>query len=425
MTDESQEQTQQMPAPLGLMEYITKSVPHFRRMGARHFRDLPPSSKTDIMRNVPDHISDEFEHVRQQLSDLILDRNAACAVSNSQLKPVPGIILEQTTGTTGIPARFPKTIAERTKLAQGIWKHRRHVYPEASLRSFLPFVHLPFSGKEDSRIEHDPDPAHIRSVYEDAQRKQTRWLHAQPRLVCRHIKVFNEAGFVRMPGFLKVCETTGEWLSDLERRTISEYFDCTVINQYGCIETWAMGYDDVGTGDIEVLTDNVYLELLDPKTMEPINRPGEIGLVAITSLHLHLMPIVRYLNGDRAEWISVKGRTLLRLHEDRQCNLLLLNGKLVPGAGAMRVLMNIAFASFGYLNLEYVQFIQTEEFRITVRMGASQKGRDFFTHLSRAAAEGAVSKKPIELTYEELGGEGLAAAMNSKKALFISRIPAG
>ena len=228
-----------------------------------------------------------------------------------------------------------------------------------------------------------------------------------------------------MPGFLQVCETTGEWLSDIERQTISEYFDCKVINQYGCIETWAIGYDDFGAGNIDVLTDNIYIELLDPKTLNPISQLGEVGNVAITSLHLHLMPIVRYLNGDRAEWTSVNGRTMLRLHEDRQCNMLLLNGNLVAGAGAMRVLMNIAFASFGYLNLDYIQFVQTSEFGITVRIGACQKGRDFFNELNRVASTPAFSRTPIELTYEELAGEALASAMNSKKALFISRLAAG
>jgi phenylacetate-coenzyme A ligase PaaK-like adenylate-forming protein len=421
MNDESQELSKRMPSPAGLMEYVTKFVPHYRQIGIKDIRVLPPTSKADIIKKLPEYISDEYRHVRQQLSNLILDRESAGDVSNNQLKPIPGIILEQTTGTTGIPARFPKTVAERTRLALGIWKHRRHVDPLASLRSFLPFVHLPFGRKEDRRIEHDPDPNHIRSVYTDAQRQQIRWLHAQPRLVCRHIKVFNESGFERMPGFLRVCETTGEWLSDPERKTISEYFDCKVINQYGCIETWALGYDDFGTGDVDILTDNVFVELLHPTSLSPISQPGEIGNVAITSLHLRLMPIVRYLNGDRAEWTSVNGRITLRLHEDRQSNMMLLNGNLVPGAGAMRVLLNIAFIRFGYLHLEYIQFIQTAEFSITVKIGACEKGRGLFDELRRVASQGEFSNTPIELIFEELTAERLAVEMKAKKALFISR----
>ncbi len=424
MADEIRDLPESMPAPVELIEYAVKMVPRYNRLESGDIREIPPSTKTDILMNLPEYISDDFREVRQQLCNLILDRNSECKVSNSQLKPIPGIILEQTTGTSGIPGRFPKTISERTRLALGIWKHRRQIDSMASTRSFLPFVHLPFGRMEDHRIEHDPDVARIRSVYTDAQRSNIRWLHAQPRLVCRHIKLFNESGLDRMPGLFQVCETTGEWLSDLERQSISEYFDCKVINQYGCIETWAIGYDDFGTGDIDILTDNVYIELLHPNTLTPISQPGEIGYVALTSLHLRLMPIIRYLNGDRAEWTLVNGRMKLRLHEDRQCNMLLLNRNRVPGANAMRVLLNIAFAAFGYLNLEYIQFIQTTEFGITVKMGACPKGREFFSELKRVASRGAFSKTPIELTYQELSPEGLAVEMRSKKALFISRLSA-
>jgi phenylacetate-coenzyme A ligase PaaK-like adenylate-forming protein len=422
MADPTTELAEKMPVPTELLGYLAKSVPYYRRLGIRDIRDIPPASKSDLMGNMPDHISDQFQDLRQDISNLVVDRGPASAVVNNQLKPIPGIIIEQTTGTSGLPGRFPKTVSERTRLAQGIWKHRRLVDPQVSLKNFLPFVHLPFDRKEDQRIEHNPDPKQIWSVYVDAQRQNMRWIHAQPRLLVRHSKIFTDAGFEPMPRFLHVCETTGEWLRDTERQTIVDYFGCKVINQYGCIETWAIGYDDTGSGDIEVLSDNVYVELLDPKSLSPITNAGEVGLVAVTSRHLRLMPVVRYMNGDRGEWRYLNGRLRLRLHEDRQINMMLLNGKLVPGAGAARILMNIAFVKFGYLHFDYIQFVQTSEFKLTMRLAACEKGFGFFTELKKAAADIAFSDKPIELSYEELSGDALAVALNEKRALFVSRI---
>ena len=405
-----------------LIEYVSTHVPRYRRLGIRDIRQVPPSCKADIMKEMPEYISDEFGDSRQRLVSLVRDGDPTCEVSNSQLKPLPYVVVEQTSGTTGIQGRFPKTNAERAKLAVNIWKHRRRIDPAVSTDALLSFVHLPFGSVEDQRVEHDPDPVRVRTLYEDAVRRRIRWLHSQPRVVCRHIRVFNEAGFERLPGFLRFCETTGERLSDLERRTISEYFGCGVINQYGCTETWAIGYDNHGRGEIEILGDSVYVELLRPGTLEPVEGPGEIGLVAVTSLHLRLMPIVRYLNGDRAEWIAADGGPRLRLHEDRQSNMLLLNGELVPGAGAMRVWLNIAYASLGYAHLEFIQFIQTSELGITVRIGICPKGRALFDELKRVVSEGGFSRKPIELTYEEVTADKLASEVRLKKPLFITRL---
>ncbi len=410
-----------MPQPAGLMQYLTKHVPHYRGLELKHFQDIEPVGKDEIMRNMPDYISDEYAHVRGRLFDLVCDRGENCTVNNNQLQPVPGIIMEQTTGTSGTPGRFPKTTAERAKLAQGIWKHRRKIDLLASPRTFLPFVHLPITATEEREL-HENNPVVIRSVYESAMRHGVTWIHSQPRLLCAHIRLFNEAGYPRLPRFLAVCETAGEMLRADERRTIMDYFGCQVINQLGCIETWAFGYDDIGSGEAEVLVDNVYLELLDPETHEPITRSGEVGLVALTSRHLRLLPIVRYLNGDRAEWTKEGGSVRIRLHEDRQCNMLLLGGKRVPGAGVARVWLNIAFIRMGYLQMDFIQFVQTSEFQITVRMSSCPKGKTLFSHLQRVLAEATTSGTAITLSHEEVPSESLNAELRAKRYLFVSRM---
>jgi len=421
MSVEIQELSTRMPVPAEMLEYVKKFVPRYRQLGIRYFRDLPPARKEEMMRNIPHYVSEEFAEIRQRLSDLVQDREAAGEVSNNQFKPIPGVLVEQTTGTSGMPGRFPKTNAERTRLAMGIWKYRRKIDPGVSPDKFLPFVHLPFGQKEDPRI-HGSDVVEIRAVYDEAVRKQVRWLHAQPRMVCGHIKRFNEAGYPRMPGFIRVCETTSETLSPVEKQTVADYFDCKLLNQFGCIETWAFGYDETGTGEMDVLTDNVFLELLNPETYEPITRIGETGLLALTSLHLRLLPIVRYLNGDRAEWTLAGERVKLRLHQDRQINMLLLNGKLVPGAEVVRVWLNIAFIRMGYLQMEFIQFVQTAEFEITVRIGACAKGPKLWAEIQKVVAETTTTTGAIHLVYEEVSAEGIAQELKRKKYLFVSRL---
>jgi phenylacetate-CoA ligase len=405
-----------------LIDYATAHVPRYRRLGIRDIRQVPPSTKADIMREMPDYISDEFGEARQRLFSLVRNGDPTCEVSNSQLRPLPGVVMEQTSGTTGIQGRFPKTNAERTKLAMNIWRHRRRLDRAVSTDVFLSFVHLPFGRTRDRRVERESDPAVIRTLYDEAVGRGIRWLHSQPRVVCRHIRLFNEAGFGRLPGFLRFCETTGERMSDLERRTIAEYFGCGVVNQYGCIETWAIGYDRDGRGEFEILDDNVHVELLRHGTLEPVEGPGEVGVVAVTSLHLRLMPIIRYLNGDRAEWVAAGGGRRLRLHEDRQSNMLLMNGELVPGAGAMRVWLNMVYSNLGYTPLEFIQFVQTSELGITVRIGACPRARAVFDEFKSVVSKTGFSRKPFELTYEEVTAETLASEMHLKKPLFIARL---
>ena len=72
--------------------------------------------------------------------------------------------------------------------------------------------------------------------------------------------------------------------------------------------------------------------------------------------------------------------------------------------------------------MEFIQFIQTSELGITVRIGICPKGRALFDELTRVVSEGGFSRKPIELTYEEVTAEKLASEVRLKKPLFITRL---
>jgi phenylacetate-CoA ligase len=61
--------------------------------------------------------------------------------------------------------------------------------------------------------------------------------------------------------------------------------------------------------------DEVYVEILDPETMEPV-KDGEEGLVTVTPLGVKGFPLIRYINGDISFLVPGRcscGRMLQRL----------------------------------------------------------------------------------------------------------------
>ena len=56
-----------------LIEYVSTHVPRYRRLGIRDIRQVPPSCKADIMKEMPEYISDEFGEARQRLFSLVRD----------------------------------------------------------------------------------------------------------------------------------------------------------------------------------------------------------------------------------------------------------------------------------------------------------------------------------------------------------------
>jgi phenylacetate-coenzyme A ligase PaaK-like adenylate-forming protein len=225
-----------------------------------------------------------------------------------------------------------------------------------------------------------------------------------------------------MAGFIDICETTGETLYDDQRQEIEEYFNCQVINQYGCTETWAIAYAYAGADEMEVLQDNVVLELVTPVGHNIIVNKGEIGEVAVTCLPLRAMPIVRYMTGDRATWAPGGVGRRLRLEVDRRQNLIVLNKSVVSGAEAMRLLVNTALWHHGYCRLEFIQFVQLEENLILVRLGKSAESRGFFNTIERCLAQIGLSITPINLRYEEVSEEQIKLARGQKNPLFISKL---
>ncbi len=128
-------------------------------------------------------------------------------------------------------------------------------------------------------------------------------------LVARHML---QAG--RQMTGLRAVLTGAEALHGPERRDIEAAFGCPVFNTYGSREVMLMASEcELHTG-LHVNADHLLLETVNNKGKVLI---GESGDVALTDLHNFGMPMVRYLNGDRATYAAaacVCGRGLPLLH---------------------------------------------------------------------------------------------------------------
>jgi phenylacetate-CoA ligase len=80
------------------------------------------------------------------------------------------------------------------------------------------------------------------------------------------------------------------------RRVIEQDWDARVVEIYGSNETMGLGLSCV-EGRLHLCTDLVEGEVLDPQTYVPV-RPGEPGVLIVTSMVHEVMPLVRYVTGD-------------------------------------------------------------------------------------------------------------------------------
>ncbi len=97
---------------------------------------------------------------------------------------------------------------------------------------------------------------------------------------------------------LQTVISTGEILSDSDRKIIASAFGCSVANEYGSTENGIIAFESPD-GMMRQMMHNLYIEILDPDSMTPV-EPGETGEIVITELNSYAMPFIRYRVGDRA-----------------------------------------------------------------------------------------------------------------------------
>ncbi len=88
----------------------------------------------------------------------------------------------------------------------------------------------------------------------------------------------------------------GEMLTGSRKKLIEEMWHARVYNMYGTTENGNIAAD-CSAGRLHAAEDHFLLEVLHPKSFEPV-PPGERGILAVTTLTLEACPLVRYVTGD-------------------------------------------------------------------------------------------------------------------------------
>lgn len=139
----------------------------------------------------------------------------------------------------------------------------------------------------------------------------------------------------RTLGGLRGVATGAEALFEPERRDIERAFGCPVFDTYGAREVMLMAAECDRHQGLHVNADHLVLETL--ATDGTPAAVGATGDIAITDLHNFGMPMVRYLNGDRATYRADlcpcgRGLPLLASVDGRLLDLIETpDGRHVPG----------------------------------------------------------------------------------------------
>lgn len=134
----------------------------------------------------------------------------------------------------------------------------------------------------------------IVTVYKEMMRFEPEWLLLQPSMARLLVYAAKENHLPPLET-VRYIELTGERIPDGARREIKGFFGCPVASQYGCYEVNSIAYE-CPCGNMHVMEENVFLEVLNPEQKSVWDEEGELYL---TSLQNKVMPFIRYQVGDR------------------------------------------------------------------------------------------------------------------------------
>lgn len=96
---------------------------------------------------------------------------------------------------------------------------------------------------------------------------------------------------------LRFMWLTGEGCSPSFRTRLERKWGCPALFYYGSLEAGPMAIECQQKGGYHVTTGNIFMEVVDRKTGEPL-PPGQIGLIVITELTRWASPLIRYRTAD-------------------------------------------------------------------------------------------------------------------------------
>lgn len=221
------------------------------------------------------------------------------------------LIVERTSGSTGIPLYIYKTLTDKSLQGLSFWKKRKSQYDVDPSAKYCIFHLL---GKEtninnaEPIIRKDNCLSICRGKFtEDYLHQYAKaliefepvWMFGGIQSWWALAKFMKENGY-QPPSSIRFIESTGALISEECRQNVADFFHCQVVDGYGCREVYGVGYECVH-GNMHCLDDNVYVEIVKDGNPVP---DGEEGDVVITCYNSKAMPFIRYMLGDRAKMMK-------------------------------------------------------------------------------------------------------------------------
>lgn len=175
-----------------------------------------------------------------------------------------------------------------------------------------------------SKLSFDNNTLNV--YYEKLQKFQPEWIMCHPSTLDSFVE-FAKKNNKEPLSSLKYIELTGEYLQDVQRKKISNYFRVPIANHYGAKEVNGIAYE-CPNGHLHCLQNNVYVEITS--NGENVGF-GVKGKVCVTGLNNRYMPFIRYDLGDSGI-----------LRDGRECGCGNLNPYLELCAGRSNDIIKLA-----------------------------------------------------------------------------------
>lgn len=403
------------------LRHIVRTVPYYRDFGicgeAREaLTQLPVVTKATIKGAYGDFISDDFAEIKSSLVRYLCAPTDPASFAGDEIGP-HGVVVGMTSGSTGVPFRCPKSMADRMRLGKGIWSQRSKVDPFVSPSSLYQFAHRSFPVTSAFEPWRD-DPDHILALYEDLSKSESRWLHTTPQILLRHIAILESRGARPSLPKLRFIECSGLFLTPKTKVRLQEYFGVKVVDQYGTMETWTISLS-CRHGVHHINDQNVIVEILDendaPATV------GVTGRIVVTCLHTNLLPLIRYVTNDFGRLVPKRcdcelGEETIEIIEGRDSEL--IGGLTTPTSGTRlfnRAISKVLF-NIGHCDLKYIRIFQTDVNEFLMKSNEIANGETFRNHLRKEVSKSL--GRPVQLRHILASGEEMLAEERRKPCLF-------
>lgn len=144
-------------------------------------------------------------------------------------------------------------------------------------------------------------PPMMRKYLDRIERFNPTTIYGYPSSVSLLCEFGRSISRIVRPPNLRTVFVSGEVLDDHQRKTISDYFQVPVVNDYGTREAGFLAHE-CPAGRMHVMAEYAVVEIVSPDgNPSPIGEPGEI---VVTHLDAHAMPLIRYRTEDMGRLIA-------------------------------------------------------------------------------------------------------------------------